>query len=151
MWMFPTILNKKTNLLWKVQVHNPWCSFGAKKFLHSVKQIVIGRKTQQQCQFLPIFTFYQYIGKSDHLLALWIVLEKNPWRKWKFLDVSMDVGMSENLEGRVAMWEHNLPPPLVEIGLTDLPKSGEMDVRPPHCVFKWILRGNFKPTPSATI
>ena len=52
--------------------------FGAKKFLHSVKQIVIGRKTQQQCQFLPIFTFYQYIGKSDHLLALWIVLEKNP-------------------------------------------------------------------------
>ena len=87
MWMFLTILNKKTILLWKVQVHNPWCSFGAKKFLHSVKQIVIGRKTQQQCQFLPIFTFYQYIGKSDHLLALWIVLEKNPWRKWKFLDV----------------------------------------------------------------
>ena len=38
--------------------------FGAKKFLHSVKQIVIGRKTQQQCHavfaniyFLPIYWY----------------------------------------------------------------------------------------------
>ena len=33
--------------------------------------------------------------------------------------------MSENLGWRVVMWGHNLSlTPLVEIGLTDLPKSG---------------------------
>ena len=33
------------------------------------------------------------------------------------------VGRSENLGVPVVMWGHNLPP-LVEIGLTDVPKSG---------------------------
>ena len=34
------------------------------------------------------------------------------------------IGRSENLRVPVLFGGHNLPPPLVEIGLTDLPKSG---------------------------
>ena len=36
----------------------------------------------------------------------------------------MAVGRSENPGVPVLFGGHNLPPPLVEIGLTDLPKSG---------------------------
>ena len=101
--MFPYILDKKLFIM-KSSSPQSLLLFGAKKFLHSVKQIVKGRKTQQQCQFLPIFTFYQYIGKSNHLLALWIVLERNPWRK--FLDVSAVLTYCMYTLCRSGVWIH---------------------------------------------
>ena len=55
---------------------------------------------------------------------------KAKWQKvnqWKFLNINLhiirSVGRSENLEVLVVFGGHNLSP-LVEIGLTDLPKSG---------------------------
>ena len=40
------------------------------------------------------------------------------------VDDSLPPTRFENLEGRVVIGGHNLPPSLVEIGLTDLPISG---------------------------
>ena len=40
------------------------------------------------------------------------------------IDLSRAVGRSENIGAPVVMWGQNLPPPQVEIGLIDMPKSG---------------------------
>ena len=42
-----------------------------------------------------------------------------------------DVGSYTKLGGQVVMWGHNLPP-LVEIGLNDLPKPGWAIAHPSH-------------------
>ena len=43
------------------------------------------------------------------------------------------VARSENLGGHIVLGGDNVPPPLDEIGLTDLPKSGGARAPPPAC------------------
>ena len=80
------------------------------------------------CLFAPYFRLFRLY--PNHLFCLTQLPDPKPSSTILFLwKVSRHVSRSENLGGRVVLGGDNVPP-LVEIGLTDLPKTGG-GVRPP--------------------
>jgi hypothetical protein len=58
----------------------------------------------------------------------------------------MSTAKWQNIAGSKKLFSNNQMLPVLEHTV-----AHSILALPPHCVFKWILRGHFKPTPNAII